>query len=368
MKNLPIIITLCLLGLISIIPLSAQDQSSPEEYVSLNKETHINDAVLILDSIAWKHQRRKIVNLSSYNGNINLPLSNVHWMMALELIAMRNKLLIDEKPGFIALIDIVTQPEDEAQDPALVLDVFNKQVRISATAFVADRAYLHSLGIDWSTLFDGKVKLNVNFAGAANVPGDLFGISATRITTFDGQPIEVNTLLNVIESNQLGSVLAKPSIVVSSGKRGFIQVGQDISVKSVDEAGNTIDRFFATGIILDVQPTVVKVDTLEVVHLNVSVERSSATPGAVSTVINKSTSSTELVLFDGEETTIGGLYDSDEVRVRSGIPILKDLPWWVFGIRYLTGFYTYEKKERELVIIIKAEILDSVVVRARNIQ
>ncbi|MBM4404179.1 MAG: type II and III secretion system protein [Candidatus Cloacimonetes bacterium] len=366
MKYLPIIICLAIYSVALFMPLPAQTQPAPEETVSLTEATHINDAVLILDSFAWKYQRRKIVNLSSFNGAINIPLTSVTWRKALELIAMRNQLLIEDKPGFIALIDVVVSREDAQEAAAADFDVGTNQVRITATALVADRAYLRGLGIDWSTLLDGKVQLNASFSGASNIASDLFGLSASRITTYDGQPIEVNTLLNVIESNQQGSVMANPSIVVNSGKQGFIQVGQDISVKLKDEAGNTIDTFFSTGIILNVKPTVVRVDTLDVIHLTVSIERSSASPGAVSTVINKNTSSTELILYDGEETAIGGLYDTDELRVRSGIPILKDLPWWVFGIRYLTGFSTYEKKERETVIIIKAEVIDSVIERARN--
>jgi type IV pilus assembly protein PilQ len=48
------------------------------------------------------------------------------------------------------------------------------------------------------------------------------------------------------------------------------------------------------------------------------------------------------------------------------VPVLKDLPWWVFGIRYLTGYDSKEKKERELIISIQAEIVDSALVRLRK--
>ncbi len=191
-------------------------------------------------------------------------------------------------------------------------------------------------------------------------------LGLSRDFTWDGNQIEINTLLNTIESNQKGSIIAQPIIMVASGKRGYIQVGQDISVKSVDDAGNTTDTFFATGIIMDVVPTIVNVDGTEVVHLVVNIERSSGSPGAVSTIINKSKSSTEVILYNGEQAVIGGLYDTDETRIRSGIPILKDLPWWVFGIRYLTGYDKYEKKERELIIIMKVEIVDNVLDRSKK--
>jgi general secretion pathway protein D len=42
-------------------------------------------------------------------------------------------------------------------------------------------------------------------------------------------------------------------------------------------------------------------------------------------------------LLNGEETILGGLFVNEEAITRNGIPFLKDLPWWVLGIRYLTG-------------------------------
>ena len=74
------------------------------------------------------------------------------------------------------------------------------------------------------------------------------------------------------------------------------------------------------------------------IHMNVDVERSSVTPGAVSTIINKTKAKTNLLLLDGEETIIGGLYNNETTTVRTGVPFLKDLPWYVFGLRYLFGY------------------------------
>jgi type IV pilus assembly protein PilQ len=356
---IPILILLA--GVFSLQAQAATDES----LVTLNETTHINDAVRVLETFSLKFESKKMINLSSYNGTIGFPINNLNWRRALELIMMKNRLAVDELPGYIAIKDIAsTDTQTEARTANEVLDT--KQVKIKSIALVADRAYLKSLGIDWSTLFNGRVVVEAGFSGASQVPTTLMNLSAARTISWDGKTIDINTLLNTIESNQKGTIIAQPVISVNSGKRGFIQVGQDISVKTVDEAGNTRDTFFATGIILDVTPTIVKVDTTEVVHLMLSIERSTGTPGNVSTIINKSKSETELYLYNGEESVIGGLYDTDEIRIRSGIPILKDLPWWVFGIRYLTGYYKYEKKEREVVIIIQVEIVDNAIERQKK--
>ena len=71
-------------------------------------------------------------------------------------------------------------------------------------------------------------------------------------------------------------------------------------------------------------------------------------------------------MFDGEETVIGGLYDVEYTQQRGGIPFLKDLPWWVFGIKYLTGYNIYEQHNREMIVIIKAELYESIEQRMRN--
>ncbi len=363
-----------------------------QEYVSLSENTHINDAVQILETFSWKYNKKKMINMSSYNASIGVPINNLLWQKALELILLKNNLRLEEKAGYIAIVDpeIAQKPKSQeamvreataavtslptevtgilesVEEKADEVDVHGAQIRIKSIVMLADKAFLKSLGIDWSTILDGKVQATAGFMGASTISPDGINIGVKRSTSFLGEPIEVNTLIRTLESNQKGTVIAQPIIMVSSGKKGFIQVGQDISVKSVDDAGNTVDVFFATGVIMDVTPTVVYKEGIPLIHLTASIERSSATPGSISTVINKSQSSTELVLYDGEETVIGGLYDTDEVRIRSGIPILKDLPWWVFGLRYLTGYDKYERKEREMIIILKVEVVESALERLRK--
>jgi len=339
---------------------AATTTDSGQDMVSISATTHINDAVQILETYTIKDLQKKLVNLSSYNGTINVPINNLPWMQALDLIILQNKLVKKDHPGYISLEDIPVEIKEAVAPPDPNVEFAkSKQVRIKAIAMLADRAYLQSLGIDWSAVFDGKVLVNAGFFGATQVPSSAMNLSTDYSTNISGYPVEINTVLKTIESNQKGNIIAKPNILVTSGKKGFIQVGQDISVKTVDEAGNTTDTFFATGVIMDVTPTIINIDGTDLINLKLSIERSSGSPGAVSTIITKSKSQTELTLYNGEETVIGGLFDTDETRLRAGIPLLKDLPWWFFGIRYITGYDRYEKKERELVITLQAEVVDS---------
>ncbi|HQB97679.1 MAG TPA: type II and III secretion system protein [Candidatus Cloacimonadota bacterium] len=364
------IICLILMLLASLI--YAQEKPAKVSRISMKEDTHINEAMQIMEHFSLQENGRKMLNLSKYNGSINIPISNLEWRRALDLILMQNDLKLEEGVGYYAVRDADfgvsspgtpghTEPSEEQKNAEA------KQVRIKAVAMLADRSYLKNLGVDWSSVFNGQVTVNAGFAGGSQLVSP-FTLSGSGSADIGKYTVDINTLIRTIESNQKGSILAEPSILVTSGKTGNIQVGQDISIKTADEAGTTKDSFYATGIIMNVTPTIVMVDGEELIMMKLSIERSSGQPSAISTVITKSTSSTELILYNREEAVIAGLFDTDETKVRSGVPILKDLPWWVFGLRYLTGYDSYEKRERELIITIRAEILDSALDRLRKIQ
>ena len=148
-----------------------------------------------------------------------------------------------------------------------------------------------------------------------------------------------------------------PNITVRDKNKGRIQIGSDISIKQRDFAGNVIDVFVSTGTIIDVTPHIYNEDGIDYVLLKLHVERSSAQPDVLSTIINKTQAETEVLMLDGEEVVIGGLFINEESNVRRGIPFLKDLPWWVFGIRYLTGYDQKQTVKKEVVILLKTELV-----------
>jgi len=342
-----LVFTLCLP--ISLAAISDTAQVVQEETVTLSEDMPLNNALQAIELLSVKYTGKKLLNLSNSNEPIGIPIHQLSWRQALDMIALRLGFVVDEQNGVV----ILKTPEiAERKIGDVTLDT--QQVRISSIAFIADKSFLNSLGINWSTILNGKVDANINFSGANAVPSALFSGDLSKTWKFGKQQLDVSTVLKLIESNQKGSVIAKPSLVVASGKKGYIQVGQDFSVKQKDEAGNVTDKFYSTGVILDVLPEIIKDDGKEAIHLSARVERSSAVPGDITTIINKSQSTTDLVMFNGEETVIGGLYDTEDTKERGGIPILRDLPWWVLGIKYLTGYDKITKTEKELVIIIKA--------------
>ena len=172
--------------------------------------------------------------------------------------------------------------------------------------------------------------------------------------------IDVQALFSAFEANNLGEILASPTIKVMDGQQGRIQVGQDFSIKQRDIAGNVVEKFFNVGTILTVTPQVITQRDTTFIHLDIDAERSSAQPDPVSTIINKQQAQTQAILLDGETTVIAGLYNKEKTEVRRGVPILKDLPPWFFGLRYLFGYSSKDVQTRELVILLQASLTPSI--------
>ncbi len=368
-----------------------REYTNPDEIVTFDKNTSFVDALEVINQFYQEYRNKFIVDLSGVNGvlGVNLPL--MHWEDALGFILKINNLTILEYEKYVEIVNIeaIESEEDEAlveQNVGKEIIVLNtREIRINATFFEGNRRALQEIGVDWSTI-SGAAPQDINTA----VKGDLKPENGVPQTTWDNQFVAINSfnassvsqnvfnalvnlgsygsgankvsvqaLFGVLEADNLGEVLATPFTKVLDKKEGRVQVGQDFSIKQKDIAGNVTDQFFSTGTILKVTPTVININDTSFIHLKIDVERSSAQPDAVSTVINKQVASTEALLLDGEPTAIAGLYRTEETKVRRGVPFLKDLPPWFFGLRYLFGFNSDDYVENELVIIVQASFVKS---------
>jgi general secretion pathway protein D len=129
-----------------------------------------------------------------------------------------------------------------------------------------------------------------------------------------------------------------------------------------------VQKFYPTGTILTVRPRIFKVGEMEFIDIQYKVEKSTFEATTVTTVINKTSASGSLTLLNGEEGYVGGMYSNEEVLTRQGVPFLKDLPWWVFGLRYIFGYESKKITKRELIVLLRAEILPSLEDRAMKPQ
>lgn len=402
----------CSLSIINVSPAIAQDENelpvreytSPEEMVSMSKDMRFDEAIDLLNEYAQRYASKVIVDRTNTTQEIGIPISKVHWKEALQYIADVQGLQVVDTPRFLEVRQPVGQQQmtgnmanrvGQTVEEKLPVNFGSREVRIKAIFFEGNKRALREIGVDWSTIHnlggrpEGLSQVIDPSAGGAGGGGGGGGAGGTRQTLPDldfgndyvevsskaaqevtqnlfngvinfgeiaGSGIEVRALFKAFEANNLGKILATPEIKVLDGEEGRIQVGQDFSIKQRDFAGNVIDRFFSVGTILTVTPYIIQEGDSTFIDMEISAERSTAQPDPVSTIINKQQANSEILLLDGESTVIAGLFRTENAEVRKGIPILKDLPGWFFGLRYLFGYNSNDRIEQELVILIKASI------------
>lgn len=346
---------------------------SQDELVSFKSDIPYKQAIESLSALSKKFAKKPIVDPQPLATTINVEIQSLYWQDALELILRANNLWYTETPDYFQVSPVGQIAQSGAPTPGGMLAPVDsgaivaksREVTISAIFLEINTQRQRESGLNFN-IFRGKdLNLGVQFTGADNVTNNIFGVTASpsskRLT------VNIDAALKIFETEQIGEVIARPQTVVRSGSKGRVQVGTDFSIKQRDFAGNVTDMFYSTGTILEVTPKIYTYGTTTLIDLPYLATRSTVTPGSISTLINKTEGSGRVVLLDGEESYVGGLYTNEEDIVRTGIPILKDLPWWVFGLRYVFGYDQNIVIRKELIILFKAQLVPTVEERLKDL-
>ncbi len=339
---------------------------SPFELISISQSASYDQAIRMLSAVSELVTGKTIVSAVSDPSPIGMEIKRMYYRDALNLIVNKMNLTYEEKENSI-VVGKKGVSEKEILTDDTYADLDEREVRISAIFFEADIENSRKRGVDWSWLLSQK---GVNIGGEirsqtipseqqATLQGKPPDFNATTTTDFTVGKWQGNAtaMFRFFESENLGEIIASPSIAVRNKQKGRIQIGSDFSIKQRDFSGNIIDRFYSAGSIVSVTPYVYSKNKIDYVLLKLDVERSTFFPSELTTEVKKTAATSDVLLLNGEQTVIGGLYVNEETVVRTGIPFLKDLPWWVFGIRYLTGSDETIRRKKEVIILIRAELL-----------
>ncbi|MCG2589199.1 type II secretion system protein GspD [Rhodohalobacter sulfatireducens] len=340
-----------------------REYTNPDELVVLSQDVSFNQAMTILEELSIEFKDKIFVNQTEYDGPIGVEIPQMHWEDALNRIAEYNNMYVTEYPKYYEIQSIPMDQQqgqtgdgDEEEEQEVQVNFGSREIKISATFFQGDRNFVRELGIDWSTVRNGEV--SVETATAVDVQRELFDVEINWSDIFSTGTWEITSLFRALEESGNGEVLSSPSIKVLDGRTGNIQVGQDFSIKQRDFAGNITDEFFSTGTILNVTPNIYyNEEGAPFIYMTVETERSTAQPDPVSTIVNKQEATTEVLMLSGESTVIAGLYETEVTTTRRGVPILKDLPGWFLGLKYLFGYNSTEHTVQELVVLLKVELI-----------
>ena len=377
MKNLIFIIILSLALTAQIfsqeyLEKSLKSSQNPDELVTLSASVTFNQAIDLLSKVSEKSTGQKIVSTVRIDSAIGVELKNMNYFKALTVLTKMAGLVYEEKPELIIIKRQAVNEVPRTKDNYVPPD--SREIKISAIFFEADVNKERQLGVNWQTLFANGISsvtgtLN-GFTPANSTTGSSssgtpivtpgFNINANTSYSIGGFSGQVSAVLQAFDNDVVGDIISSPNVTVLDGTDARLQDGQDIDIKQKDFSGNIIDNFYSTGSIVLVTPHIITENNMNYIFLKIHVERSSFEPNSTTTIIDKTSADTKILMVDGEETVIGGMYIDQITKTREGIPFLKDLPWWFFGLRYIFGYNDDLVVKKELVIMLKTSLVPTI--------
>ena len=279
----------------------------------------------------------------------------------------RGRITVVERTNSIIVYD--TDNRIEQMENALTeLDVETLQIMITAKLVVVNSELARELGVDWTATM-GTTALTPGTAAAANgsKAGDTRTSAAIRSFPNNGvspavsgasTAITTSVLDNHLQlaiSNLMGDasteVLASPQVSTLDNTEAQVFMGDKVSIRVIDDSGESSTQLVETGIKLTVTPHVSGDNRI---LLDLHPENNSYdydSKGEI--VISTQEAKTKVVVADGETVVIGGLTRNETQESESGIPFLKDIP--LFG-----NLFKYSRKsvvKKDLVIFVTPRII-----------
>lgn len=344
---------------------------NPDELVSFAPDLPYPEGIKALSEMSKRFTGKIVVDTDPLvNQKIGVAIQAMHWKDALEIILKANNRWYIESDEYIQVLPMsqVTSVGGErvgvggqVGGPGVMgIDsseyyARNREVRISTMFLEIQRSKLNETGMRFS-IFKSGTDGNIQFEFDGTQALD--PTVRTSVLEIAGETVpgrftaDLTGAIRIFEQTGVGHVLAEPQVTVQSGSQGRVQLGEDFSVKQRTISGDITETFFSTGTIMEVVPKVYHYKGIDFVALGLKVERSTLID-PVNVRVAKTQTTSKKVLFDGEEDYVGGLFITSERTTREGIPLLKDIPI----IKYLFSYEKVEQDVRELVVILRADLV-----------
>ncbi|MCU0644988.1 MAG: hypothetical protein MUC94_12100, partial [bacterium] len=231
------IFCICFVLIIKLSSATAQENApreyNPEEFISLSRDITMDAALEIINLLSTKYEDKMILDPREHKGKIGVVVDNMHWKRALEYILRSNQLKYNDRPRHYEIVDL----NDQKSAPALEekINFATREIEIKAIFFEADQQALAEVGIDWSTVKNGTVKLEMYSNSAKSVSDNIFSF----LGGFANDTYEITAIIKAFQSVNKGQVIATPQIRIMEGEEGKIKVGKNFFLTTRDFAGNT---------------------------------------------------------------------------------------------------------------------------------
>ena len=338
----------------------------------------IQDKYITIQRLATYQAKQKKIAEEESQAEQNAPLVRKNFQVnhaeANELVKVlesmksgRGRITVVERTNSIIVYD--TEARIEQMTHALdELDVETLQIMITAKLVVVNSELARELGVDWTATM-GSTALTPGVAGTPT--GSDVGSSRTSaaIQSFPNKGVTpavtnastaittsiLDNHLQLAITNLMGDasteVLASPQVSTLDNTEALVFMGDKVSIRVIDDSGESSTKMVETGIKLTVTPHVSGDNRI---LLDLHPENNSYgydEKGEV--VISTQEAKTKVVVADGETVVIGGLTRNENTESESGIPFLKDIP-------LLGNLFKYSRKaitKKDLVIFVTPRII-----------
>ena len=346
--------------------------------------------IIRVDAIQNINDREQIEPLVTVPYRINYGRSEEMAVAIGQLISARGQVAEAQGANSVIVTDI-RRVHDAIRALISELDIPTPQIMISAKIIFVNRTELSELGVQYDLKDSQGNQLNVLAPGAADLDQDgviedvpigtnvfLLGgnsiaalgnadavIVAPTLRLLTSLIVGRHTLLNFItalETSNLSDIQAAPSLTVADNQQVRLQVGERTPVRIIDAAAGGAGgdqgfptatvSFEETGIILEATPHVTGGNHI---LLTLHVERSAAelAESDVGLLFRTQNVDTQVLVRDGETVVMGGLTVTERSEIRSGIPLLMNLP--LLGGLFRTT--SQSEVQRDLLILITPNIV-----------
>ena len=341
--------------------------------------SELETGIIRVDNIQNLSVREQIEPLTTRTYRVNYATATELQLPVSALLSERGRVSVSEANNTLIVTDlsrVVASVEELVRE----LDVETPQVAIAAKIIFVNRTDLMEFGVTYDLKDSQGNQLNAITPGAADLDGSgsidlpeeqvpigtdvvslggnsIAGLGNARnripnptLTLLTSLIVGRHTLVGFIEALEavnLSDVQAAPSLTVMDNQQARILVGERTPIRVIDQGSAVVGgggggggaggganastipqatvQIEETGIILEVTPHVTAGDNI---LLEVRAERSAAelAESDVGLTFRTQEAESRVLVDDGETVVFAGLTVTEASEIRSGIPLLMDLP------------------------------------------
>ena len=265
---------------------------------------------------------------------------------------------------------VLSPPEYVEEIEAMIkeLDKPGKQVMIEAVIVEVDHASMTSLGVKlasdpgaFGALGENAITALTQFSSAENRAVFNPGILDMKDLSqgFSGN-FNVNVLIDLLAKTINAKILNQPNLWTKDNEEAEFFKGEDFAVISGDQQNNSgggLSRSYdrtQVGVTLRVRPNITPEKDVDVT-INLEISNKSAERENGQPVIKRLSTSTNLIIADGETIMLGGILFQTDSLIHTKVPLLGDIPF-VGGLFRHNGT---ELRNSELLVFITPHVIDS---------